>query len=96
MRRVHPYQLALNRRLQSQASFTAMELAARQQSARDKATQARDKLRDVITATGLPAFQGVAILAAADSFAKASTLALSALPSADPVPAPVERNGGEA
>jgi len=96
MPHIKPHHLVANRRAQSQASFTAVELAAAQQRARDRVAKARNDLRDVITATGLPAFQGVAILAAAETFAKASTQAVSALPSPDPVPAPAERNGGEA
>lgn len=86
MRHVHPHQLAANRRLQAQASFTAVELAASQQRARDRVTKARNDLRDVIIATGVPTFHGVAILAAAETFAKAATQAVSALPSPDPVP----------
>ena len=53
----------------------------------DQVAEAGHRLRDVITATGLPAFQGVAILAAAESLARASTLAVSALPTPAPAPA---------
>lgn len=80
MRHIPAHALASNRRMQSQASFTTVELAAAQQRARDRVAKARNDLREVIVATGLPAFQGVAILAAAETFAKASTMAVSALP----------------
>lgn len=66
-----------------QIDFT--RAGARQQYARDKVTEARDRLRDVIIATGLPTFQGVAILAAAKMFAKATTMAVSAALSDDSV-----------
>lgn len=95
-RPIHALALLHNRQQTASASRTAMELAAAQQRARDKVTQARDKLRDVITATGMPAFQGVAILAAAESYAKAATRAVSALPSADPEPAAGETGEGGA
>lgn len=87
MRHVHPHQLAASRRAQSQASFTAVELAAAQQRARAGAEQARQRLRDAITATGLPAFQGMAILAAAESYANAATACVASLPSPEPEPA---------
>ena len=53
----------------------------------DQVAEARHRLRDAITATGLPVFQGVEILAAAESYAKAATQAATAIPAADPEPA---------
>ena len=94
MRRIHHHQLAASRRAQSQASFSTMELAAAQQRARDRATKARNDLRDVIAAVGVPEFHALAILAAAESFAKASTQAVSALPSADADPAAGRKKAG--
>ena len=95
MRPILPHQLAANRRAQSQASFTAVELAAAEQRARAGTEQARNRLRDAITATGLPAFQGMAILAAAESYAKAATQAVTAMPSPEPEPAAAGTGGGQ-
>ena len=52
----------------------------------DQVAEARHRLRDAITATGLPAFQGVAILASAESYVKAATQALAATSLAVPAP----------
>ena len=73
--RLHPHALLANRQAEAQASRAAIELRA----AIDRERKARQTLRDAITAVGLPAHQGVALLAAV-AVAKACAVA-------DPEPA---------
>lgn len=76
MKPVHAHALMASRRAEQAASRAAVELRARRHRATETARKARDVLRDAVTACGLPESQGIAILAAAESLAKARSIEL--------------------
>ena len=72
MRSVSPQALATSRRLQSQASFTALELRANQLRKQEAVNKARLVLSDALLACGLPDHERMAVKAAAESLVKAA------------------------
>lgn len=71
-----PHVLVANRNAERAAARSAVELEAARERARTNVEKARSVLRDSIAAAGLSSFTSIAILSAAESYAKACILSM--------------------
>lgn len=70
-----PHVLVANRNAERAAARSAVELEAARERARTNIERARSVMRDSITAAGLRSFTSMAMLSAAESYAKACVVA---------------------
>lgn len=83
----------MNRHAERAASRSALEVRAQRERDKQTVLKARDVLRAAIIACGVPASRGVAILAAAESLAKAKMVEALGERVVDPEPVEYSQSG---
>ena len=88
--------IAASRRDQARESRAVFEARVSREKARAYADKCKETLRGVVQGLGLPSHQGVSVIAAAESYAKALAALIPATAPADPEPVGSAGEGGAA